>query len=214
MLLENGGTVQAQNVVVGDTAGNGGDTITISGVDNGGVPSTLFVTGPSPRLIVAGGAGTQVEVKDGGLLKVDTSGSTVIGNKFDVGKVIVHGKAGNRPATWDTFGDIFIGGEIVPSELIVTDGGRVRATGQISVGTNADHDLGRVEVSGSDSFLSADSLIVGADGHGELTIDEGGRVQSATASVGQRSISVPAVGSGSVTITGRLFVPLRVARDR
>jgi T5SS/PEP-CTERM-associated repeat protein len=206
ILLENGGTVQAQNVVVGDTAGNGGDTITISGVDKGGLPSTLlvlFANGSSPVLTVAGGAGTQVEAKDGGLLAVGTSGSASIGDKFNVGKVIVHGKAGVTPATWDMLGDVFIGGEIVPSELIVTDGGRVRSTGQIIVGTNAVQDLDRVEVSGSDSFLSADILTVGLNGHGELTIKDGARVQSAAGSVGQ-SIGA-AVGSGSVTIDGTPF---------
>ena len=199
MLLENGGTVNAHFVHVGDAAGNRGDTITISGVDKGGLPSTLFVSGGTPlsTFNVFGGAGTQVEVKDGGFLATDAI--SAIGDKASVGKVFVHGKAGTTPASWDIFNLTFIGGQFVPSELVVKDGGRVRTfTNELDVGTLA-NDLGRVEVTGADSFLTVDTLQIGGAGHGELDIEDGGFVQSVTGKVGQGG-TAPSAGSGLVTI--------------
>ena len=199
MLLENGGTVNAHFVHVGDAAGNPGDTITISGVDKGGLPSTLFVSGGTPlsTFNVFGGAGTQVEVKDGGFLATDAI--SAIGDKASVGKVFVHGKAGTTPASWDIFNLTFIGGQFVPSELVVKDGGRVRTfTNELDVGTLA-NDLGRVEVTGADSFLTVDTLQIGGAGHGELDIEDGGFVQSVTGKVGQGG-TAPSAGSGLVTI--------------
>ncbi len=104
-------------------------------------------------------------------------------------------------------GDVYIGSETVPSELIVTDGGRVSSTGEMIVGgPSADHDLGRVEVSGSNSFLSANTLRVGVKGHGVLTISGGAQVQSATGGVGNTQLG-PAVGSGVASITGTPLSP-------
>ena len=207
MLIEAGGFVKAETVFVGDDAGNGPDTITISGVDNGGLSSVLSVDGANPHLNVYGGPGTQVEVKDGGLLA--TLGQTLIGNKFEVGKVLVHGTLAGSPARWDAVNTIFVGSEQVPSDLIVQDGGRVTCHGGLDmlVGAGAS-ELGRVEVSGSGSSLSTNgTLSVGIDGHGELTIGGvlvlgGVVVESNDGFVGKRSSTGTGTGSGSVRITG------------
>ncbi|PYS26196.1 MAG: hypothetical protein DMF75_22530, partial [Acidobacteria bacterium] len=205
MLVEDGGSVHAQHVSVGDARNV--DTVTISGVDKLGLSSLLSVQGSAPFLEIAGGVGTQVEVKDGGFLRVDPTGFASLGFKLDVAKVMVHGKSGSGPSHWDMSGDVYIGSEIVPSELIVTDGGRVSSTGEMIVGgPSADHDLGRVEVSGSNSFLSANTLLVGVKGHGVLTISGGAQVQSVTGGVGNTQLG-PAVGSGIASITGTPLSP-------
>ena len=187
-------------MVVGDTAGNGGETITIVG-DKSGLTSLLIAT---DSLKVASGAGTQVEVKDGGFLQVGGPRKTQvkIGDKFDIGKVFVHGKAVASPATWNAFdGDVVIGSELTPSELIVKDSGRVSVSnGGMLVGF-LKNTLGRVEVSGAGSFLFPDTLVVGTDGEGELVIADGALVKSATGSVGESGVLGP-TGSGFVTITG------------
>ncbi|HSP44710.1 MAG TPA: hypothetical protein VLO30_01830 [Chthoniobacterales bacterium] len=209
MLIEGGGTVEAQRVFVGDTTGNGGETLTISGADTAGLPSTLSVRGGTgPLLQVASGAGAQIEVKDGGLMVLTTSGVANIGDRFDVGKVIVQGKTGNTPSTWELNGTALIGSAQVGSELRVAKGGHVKSfnpNAVITVGFH-DGDLGRVEVSDVDSLVSVGELSVGVDGHGELAIEFGGHVESATGNVGKQ-FGVAPTGSGFVSIIGDFVKP-------
>src|SRR5205807_330392 len=91
MLVENGATVLAQQLLLGGAHADGG-VATISGLANDGRPSGLIITGP---VDVSGNSSTQLEIKDGALL--DTSGNTTIGDngrKLGVGNVLVHGHTG------------------------------------------------------------------------------------------------------------------------
>jgi T5SS/PEP-CTERM-associated repeat protein len=198
--IVDGGVIEAGRVLVGDRAGTGGETVTISGLDGTGIPSTLKVDG---ELHVAGNAQTQLEVKDGGDLR--TSGPARVGENLAVGKVIVHGESGSIPASWDALDDVFIGGQLVASELIVEDLGIVTGARSKSMvlGSQAG-DIGNVSVSDQDTMLNVGTLVVGADGRGELTI-AGAVVSSTTGIVGRSNAAGPPVpgggpGTGLVTI--------------
>ena len=196
--IDNGGTVRAQGVFLGDRDGIAVDTLTISGVGTSGQPSSLISAGPNARLSVEGAAGTQLEVKDGALLS--TSNQVAIGNGLRVGKVLVHGETGIQPSTWAETGDVFIHSKVVPSELVVQERGRVTISGQLQMGTNAG-EVSRVIVSGADSSLSAATVFVGMDGDGDLRISDGGRIETTQALVGSDRSS-GGTGLGLVTIEG------------
>ena len=210
VVIEDGGGVTAQKVLVGDRAGAGGETLTISGGDGAGNPSSLSVSGPDAELHVAGNAQTQIEIKDGGDLS--SSGLVRIGENLTTGRLLVHGRSGGANASWGHTGTVFVGGQVVPSQLVVKEGGHVLTTGQLVFGRTAG-DLGGASVSGSDANLTCGVLAVGADGHGELAISDGAFVISTTdirIGVSAQVVSVPlqptpasgGTGNGSVTIDG------------
>lgn len=211
VLIEAGGQIKANAVFVGVDASTGSDTLTISGLDDLGNPSSLDVSGDDAELSVAGEAATQVEVKDGGLLTV--LGASFVGKGLNEGRILVRGKSGNTHANFTTFGDLKIGSQIVASELFVEDGGRVSSTGLLEVGANSS-EVGHATVSGSDAILSSDTLRVGKDGQGNLTISGGATVitrQNATVGASTQAISIVppptsgGTGAGVVTIIGDPF---------
>ncbi len=202
--IEGGAGITAQRVLVGDRAATGGETVTISGVDNSGASSTL---GSDGELHVAGNAATQIEVKDGGVLS--TLGKARVGDNLAVGKVIVHGTSGTTHASWDAFDDVFVGGRIVASKLIVEDGGHVKGSKQMVLGLLTG-DIGSASVSGNESRLEVGTLVVGRVGHGELAISGGALAKSTTGIVGFSQLDPGqggGAGSGLVTIEGSIFSP-------
>jgi T5SS/PEP-CTERM-associated repeat protein len=203
VVLEHGATVTAERILVGDRAGNSGESVTISGNAATGASSILTVKGPSGFLQVAGGGGTQIEVKDGGGLFVPLGGQAQIGHLFEVGKVLVHGKAGSHLSSWLMNGELFIGSQIVFSELEIADGALVGVNnlgqGRMVLGLKAG-ELGRATVSGAGTVLDTDVLTVGNNGSGELRVTGGARVQSDRAAVGLKFVADGGVGSGNVSI--------------
>jgi T5SS/PEP-CTERM-associated repeat protein len=204
VVIESGGGIDAHKVLVGDRTGTGGETVTVAGVDDTGLPSTLSVTGSDGELHVAGNAATQIEVKDGGSLS--TFGVAKVGENFAVGKVLVHGRAASgQHSSWDMFGKATIGGQITPSELIVEEAGHVTCNDQMALGLGAG-EQGKATIEGDDSLLNTATLVVGSDGHGELDITNGAHVQSTTGIVGQSqqagSSNPAGPGSGLVSIVG------------
>ena len=204
LLIDGGGGVTADRVLVGDAAAGRAD-VAISGVDSSlNVPSNLRLSG--------NGAG-RLEVKDGGLLV--TSGIASIGQNLGIGELLVHGTSGGTPASWDAFGTTTIGSQLLPSSLTVEDSGRVIGTAQLAFGLDL-NDLGVGQVSGDGSLLSAVNLVVGADGHGDLTISDGGSALSTSGFVGQSKQAGPVLppasqasgpGTGVVTIDGNPLAP-------
>lgn len=201
LVIEAGGQVLAEKVVTvgsGDSTGVG--TVTISGTAADNLPSGLIIPGSSSRLTVSGDPGTQIEVTNGALL--ETSGPANIGSGIDPGKVLVHLASPSLPAlhsTWDAT-DIIVSSGTLTSELNIEAGGVVNASSSVII-AGPEFDLGHVGVADSGSFLSADLLIVGIDGSGELVISGAAQVQSATGKVGSPGLVGSGAGFGSVTIS-------------
>jgi hypothetical protein len=197
--IDSGGAVQAADTVdVGDSGG-----VTISGVSSDGIHlSNLKLTGGG-SLTITGDAMTQVEVKDGGLLS-DTSGLISIGNGLTTGNLHVHGTVGSHNASCAA-GGIAVGSKVVPSELVVEDGGVVGSGGAVTLGQN-DGDLANVSLTSSGLLNVGDLLHVGVFGQATLTIGSitqlsGAEVVSSGGEVGVAP-SFGGNGSGEVDISG------------
>ncbi|WP_174803435.1 autotransporter domain-containing protein [Martelella limonii] len=126
----------------------------------------------------------------------------------DIGQVDVTGPA----AAWLLNGDLNVGRN-GSGALAISDGGGVNASGNIAVGTTApSFATGQVTVAGSGSRLSTGaggSLIIGALAGSTLAIEEGGAVDSATATLGQAGWargSATVSGTGSLWTTGTMNV--------
>ncbi len=207
-LIEDGGLLDAGLMRIGVDLANGGEQVVVSGIHS---PSGKRSTLSAARLAVLGGAGTQLDVRDGGSLL--TTGVTAIGDGAATGKVIVRNTASGLPpfnpvtqtggAFWRAASNIGIGSSGQPAELDVENGGVVIALNGIDPGSFGG-ETGRLTVSGDGAFVSA-RLRIGSDGRGEVNIRDGGRIQSVDAMVGDADPS--SIGSGEVTVSGSLTSP-------
>jgi T5SS/PEP-CTERM-associated repeat protein len=200
LLIEDGGTVRAARVFVGDLTQGNFESVVISGAGTSGNASSLITAGESATLTVAGTAalqGTEVRVIDGGLLS--TSNDNEIGFLDLPGRVLVHGKSAIQPSTWASTSGVSIGSRGIPSDLVIEDGGRVTMTQLVELGPDA-RTLGRVMVSGSDSSFSTSTINVGENGDGELKLSDGARASATEGKVGVKLDT--GLGTGLVTIEG------------
>jgi len=200
--ISGGGTVVAQRVALGDRDGISSATLTISGVGSNGQASLLNVAGANPEFLVSGAPGTLLEVKDGGMLST-SSITSYIGSGLLIGKVLIHGKSGSLPSTWAMADDFLnIGSQVVPSELVVEEGGVVTGDVATFLG-NDDRELGRMTIAGDESSFTTGVLRVGEKGDGVLTISGGAHCDAGPCRVG--APAVPARGTGLATIRGTLL---------
>ncbi|HEX4667488.1 MAG TPA: hypothetical protein VH207_12890, partial [Chthoniobacterales bacterium] len=212
--ISGGATVVAQRLGLGDSSGEHVAGLTISGVGGNGQASLLNVVGPNSQLVVAGAAGikTLLDVTDGGMLSSGSdSSSDSIGDGSLAGTVLIRGKNGSQPSTWSISANnipiLNIGSQIVPSELVVQDGGIIVAgADSIIAVAQPVRELGDVTVTGAGSSIAADAIIVGADGDGTVTISDAGSVTTAVLRVGSDQARIVGGGPGRgielLTITG------------
>jgi T5SS/PEP-CTERM-associated repeat protein len=143
------------------------------------------------------GKGTMI-VEDGGEV-VANSGNIGSGNG-SVGSVVVSGRNLGVSSKWTSGGDIHIGGN-GNGKLSVEDGGEVSSiTGYIGMYSGS---IGEVTVSGtnageSSKWTNAGRVIVGYNGNGTMTVENGGRVSNLVPGY----IGFSSGSKGTVTVTG------------
>jgi T5SS/PEP-CTERM-associated repeat protein len=197
LVIEDGGVITLGRASIGSINVEGGEKVTVSGIHSDGERSTLRI---SNGLSVAGDVGTELEVRDGALL--DTTGVVGIGGDLSVGRLLV-----NDGGVWNSNGNVLADARLDPTEILVTSGGSVTVVGSILLADGPDT-VGRLRVAASGSRVTATELVVGDDGHGELLIESGGRVDTlrAVVGLGTEGADPPAIepGFGDVRIEGGL----------
>lgn len=184
--VQDGGMVRSAGARVGvyrDTIG----TVTVTGAgaswNNGSAGISVGGSGSGTLTVLAGG---QV-----------TSGASAIGTAtlpLTSGGTAVVGGAGSL---WTVGGQLTVG-QSGAATLTVEDGGQVKSAGGVigqwsrRSGSTTVRGIGSAWDAGA-----ADTLTVGDDGIGILTVEDGGQVTSGVATVGLRATAV-----GAATVTG------------
>ena len=192
--ITGGALVVADTGLIASASGNG--SVTVSGIDSAGHPSTFSLAGDLH--VGYSGEGT-LELTAGAHLDAANSylGTTSNGQ----GAASVDGVDKNgKPSTWTSDGDFHVGFDGA-GELDITAGGQVISNNGY-IGENV-HGLGVVNVDGLEvagnpsTWRIAQVLHVGDAGNGELNITAGGGASAAYAEIGSQ-----AGGTGLVTIDG------------
>ena len=196
MLVDSGGATQVSDTIsLGDYSSSLTDAnavVTIAGERSDGTGQSSLMA--ADTVSVAGGSGTQIEVKDGGLLDV-SNGSLSVGHNLELGTLHVHGASAHfAAAAFAVF--TFVGSKVAPSQLIVEDGGAFNSL-TLVIGS-VSGDIGMATVSNTRAF-SARALAVGFDGQGTLNISSSGKVAS-------DSGLVPAADQPNQTAFGKVFI--------
>ena len=203
LFILDGGLVSNAWGIIGSSGGTG--MVTVSGVDSHGNASTWSNSSP----LVIGDSGTGTLLIDGGGLVRSDQGIIAQDNGDGpaTGTVTVSGNDGNgRASTWNS-GNIYVGfSGSSAGTLNILDGAMVTSTmpgggaasgyiGYLSGST------GKVTVSSNTGNVStwtlSDSILVGSDGDGTLTIERGGIVHS-----GRTYIASSAGSSGMLNLNG------------
>ncbi len=175
-------------------------SVTGSGVNPGGITSPNWSVGSDLLIGDTSPGGGTLTITGGGTV---TNDAGFIGNgAFEQGTVTVSGRdAGGNASTWTNNGDLVVGQD-GNGTLNIGGGAQVsNADGYIGAGAGSQ---GGVTVSGHDGsghasiWTNTGTLYVGESGQGSLTIQDGGVVNSALASIGNSS-----GGTGTVTVSGR-----------
>ncbi|MCB4771496.1 autotransporter domain-containing protein [Ancylobacter sp. Lp-2] len=181
---------------IGTNAGSAG-TVTVSGTDVFGNAAT-WATGP----VMIGRAGTgTLTIENGGRVEIDGSWSMLGWLPGSAGTLNVIGSDGAGHASTFEGPSTFRVGYQGTGALNVTDGGRI-TTGESKIGFRTGSS-GTALVSGTDADGNASlwentgALVVGSQGQGTLTIEDGGRVTSLSGVIGEYSGSSGVVISGS-----------------
>ena len=189
------GTVTAGNTTIGSGA---------TGVGNATVDGSGSVLNAAVLTVGGNGQGA-LDVTGGGT--VNTSSYVLIGNSINtgVGEVTVNGANsvlnanGSPSASW---GSLYVG-NTGTGTLVIADSGVVNSTLSGVVG-NAAGSQGEIDVSGGGQLNlkntvtdALQSLTVGSNGTGILTIHDAG-----TVTAGNTTISSGATGVGTVTVDG------------
>ncbi|MEN6576945.1 MAG: autotransporter domain-containing protein [Phycisphaerales bacterium] len=220
-----GGTIQAQNLMVGgfdgENTGIDPDVQAAFGDPNG--TGTILVTGEASLLDVAGAAyvgnyGTGIaDVNDGGT--VDTSQTALGVAPGSYGEITVDGLGSqwqvstdpNFDADTGLYSGVMVVGGYGEGLLTVSNGGQVTVDDVVFIGgypaeelefdANAvgydPNGIGTVTITGSNSLMEASAIGVGVGGDGTLEILNGGQVNSNAGFVGAES-----GGTGLVTVDG------------
>lgn len=165
--ISNGGSVSAGYANIGANFGSNG-VVTVDGAG-----SSLSTTGFLGYLIVGNSGTGTLTVSNGGT--VTTGGSAFIGeNAGSVGIVTV----GGAGSSW-TAGELRVG-DSGDGTLTISNGGAVTSSDTAAIGYYAGS-TGVVTVTGAGStWTNGSDLGVGKEGHGTLTITDGGAVHTAT----------------------------------
>lgn len=188
LTIVDGGLADVGDLIVGRDAGSQG-TLGI-----GGTGSRLSIRGSADEFVVGfGGSGT-LTVEAGGI--VEHGGDSFLGlESGSQGTATVTG-AGSQ---WMQEGALYVG-RSGDGFLSIADGGRVEArsalVGDITGGT------GTITVAGDGSALEVQSLQVRS---GNVTIENGGRIDSMSAATVDAGSAVTVTGSGSVWNVGGVF---------
>ncbi|WP_167518119.1 autotransporter domain-containing protein [Brucella pseudintermedia] len=196
LTVTNGGKVTtAFSSIIGNLGASTG-TVTVSGTDGNGNVSTWENSG---HLYVGDQGSGALTVMGGGRV---TNRSAIVGNSSgSTGAVEVSGSDGNGNAsTWEASGSLSIGDQ-GSGELTVKGGGKVTSrNGWIGYSSGS---TGAVVVSGSDgngnvsTWEASDSLFIGVEGFGQLTVADGGRVDASTVHIG-----IDGSGNGTLNLFG------------
>ncbi|WP_265975612.1 autotransporter domain-containing protein [Brucella intermedia] len=196
LTIADGGRVENTVGVIGTGIGSGDSSVTVSGAGTAGHASTWHNSG----LLAVGNLSRGTLTIEGGGRVENTDGIIGNGTGSTGSSVTVSGTdtAGNA-STWHN-SDILYVGNTSRGALTIVDGGRVEnADGYIGYGTGAAGSS--VTVSGTDSegnastWVNFDTLVIGYEGSGELTIAQGGRVENTDGYIG-------ILDNSSVTVSG------------
>jgi len=171
--------------------------VTVSGSDGGDNISTWEITGELAVGADVYGTG-YLDITEGGKV---VSGSGVLGKEeFARGEVVVAGNDGaGNVSTWEIGGNLTVGADHV-GKLDITGGGKVTSN-LVDVASESSGE-GAITVTGhgggAASTLDVNSqLRVGVKGEGQLTVEDGGRVESDFGYIAYETGS-----TGEVTISG------------
>ncbi|MEN6426171.1 MAG: autotransporter domain-containing protein [Phycisphaerales bacterium] len=222
-----GGTIQAQNLMVGgfDGENTGIDPNIQAAFGDPNGTGTILVTGEASLLDVAGAAyvgnyGTGIaDVNDGGM--VDTSQTALGVAPGSYGEITVDGLGSqwqvstdpNFDADTGLYSGVMVVGGYGEGLLTVSNGGQVTVDDVVFIGGYPAEELefdanavgydpngaGTVTVTGTDAALTAGDVQVGVFGQGTLNLQDGGSVTSddATVGVAPDSVGTVLVGTGS-----------------
>jgi T5SS/PEP-CTERM-associated repeat protein/autotransporter-associated beta strand protein len=202
-------------------AGNlGGGNLTISNggrvedsyarvAEAGGSTGTVLVTGAnslwmnSGSMVIGNGGDGNLTISNGG--RMENSYARVAEASGSTGTVLVTGAG----STWASSGDLYVGNGGNGS-LTVSSGALVTSAGVSPIGDKVSG-VGTVTVNGAGSkWTNTQGVLVGNAGGGNLTIENGGRVENTFARVaaaGGSTSTVLVTGAGSTWVSsGDLYV--------
>ncbi len=196
LIITDGGQVDNLIGYIGNTVSSSNNSVLVSG---GGA-----VWNSSTELSVGfGGSDNTLTIANGG--EVNTA-IGYIGDNSDNNAATIEDAGSLLDAT-----TLYVGYRGDGNSLTVNDGGRVEST-TTSIGSWISSDNNAVTVQGSNSLLHSSSLInVGDYGSSnQLTIANGGRVESAVVNLGVQIISsnnlVSVIGNGSILDASEIYI--------
>ena len=188
------------DVVVGYQTGAGANRITVTGA------GSRLSSSQSGLYVGFNSNGNELDVLSGGAVSTNLmrvgggSGSTTPGN----GNIIRIDGAGSTLTVNQT---LRVGSGGSGNQLIVSNGGHVGVTGNLFDGFDVHSSNNQIAVSGTNSQLTAGSLLVGNGGgaNNSLLLSSGGAVSAGTLSLSSSSfyhVGIDAAQPSLVTVTG------------
>ena len=188
------------DVVVGYNTGAGANRITVTGA------GSRFSSSQSGLYIGLNSNGNELDVRNGGAVSTNLmrvgggSGSTTPGN----GNIVTIDGAGSTLTVNQT---LRVGSGANGNQLIVSNGGHVGVTGNLFDGYDVNSSNNQIAVSGTNSQLTAGSLLVGNGGgaNNSLLISNGGAVSAGSLTFSSSSfylVGIDAAKPSLLTVSG------------
>jgi len=174
--IENAGQVASRGGYIGHEANSTGNIVTVTG------PGSMWDTSGGTSVVGYSGSGS-LNIEDGATV---TTGNTWIGNtNSSSGEVTVTGAG----STWGAGGFVYVG-NLGSGRLEIRDGATVSSR-QVEIGRYAPSSGNLVTVTGDGSAWNTGgyAIVVGSEGSGALSIQDGGTVTSGSGLIGWNSPS-------------------------